>query len=203
MRYNIKDFNPPLKKPLPLLHHDVSLYCAAFCERVKVWPEYLVEFKQKVTSYAKQAKRCQPKPDAGSTELRIYIFDQRLSLLFAAIDSTGKTAAFLSGFCSNYQNRDVERYCYGSGSKIGRAYPCYANGELSFEPDWDELSDFNARYGFVPIEDFAHPVVAIFQGDALVKSRPVTTAHCAALIEKFHSQNLVDLKAIVRDFYSI
>lgn len=199
MRYDINDFNPPLKKPLPLFHFDVALYCAMFCDQIKVWPGYLTDFREKVVAYAKQVKRCQPKEETISSDVRIYIFDQRLSLLFAALDSTGKIATYISKFSAQYRKYDIERYCYGDGSKIGAAYPYKVNGELSFEFDWNELHDFNMEYGFVPIEDFAQPVVTIFQGDALVESRFITLQHCILLLEKFHAQNLVDLKAMIRD----
>lgn len=201
MKYSIENFTPPLKKELPLLHYDIALYCSEFCKAIhNIWPDYLPNFKEQMLSYAAQVKRLKPKISEISPDIRIYFLDNRLSLLFAALDETGKIATFISKFCAQYEKHNVERYCYGDGNKIGDAYPCKINGNFTFEYNWNELQNFNKTYGFVPVDDFSQPVMLIFQNDSLVEQRLITIKHCALLMEKFHSKNLLDLKAIVRDF---
>lgn len=199
MRYDLENFDPPVKQPLPFLRYDVSLYCAELCKQIKVWPEYLKDYSEKAISYAAQRKKYRPKKSAIPPEIRIYIFDHRLFLLFAALDSTGDIATFMSKFCAQYRRHDIERHCYGDGSKIGECYPCKTADGFSFEPNWEELYQFEQDFGFVPLEDFAHPVVVIFQGDKLVEYRRTTMQHCVLLMEKYHSKNLVDLKAILKE----
>ena len=48
MSFGIETFAPPLKCKLPLLEYDIALYCSEFCKWTEgVWPEYLVDFKEK------------------------------------------------------------------------------------------------------------------------------------------------------------
>ncbi len=198
MSFEIETFAPPLKRELPLLEYDIALYCSEFCKWTEgVWPEYLVDFKEKVLSYSRQLKRLKPQITDISPDIRIYILDHRLSLLFAALDNSGEMATFITKFCAQYERHDIEACYYGDGGKIADELPCKMNGELCFAPDFKELARFNRMYGFVPSEMFACPAVLIFQDEDLAAVYQTTMKHCVLIMDKFHDKNLVDLKSII------
>lgn len=202
MTFDIEYFAPPLKRELPLLQYDIALYCSQFCEWTDgVWPEYLHDFKEKTLSYSKQLKRLRPRKKDISPDIRIYILDHRLNLLFAALDDTGKMATYISCFCAQYKRHNIERHYYGDGSKAFDEYPCKIDGQLCFRPDPRQTSAFNNQYGFVPSELFADPVVLFFQEDILTRVDSTTMEHCVLIMEKYHSKNLVDLKTIIRGIH--
>lgn len=200
MAYEIENYAPPLKKELPLLQYDIALYCSKFCELTdNVWPDYLVNFREKVTSYSKQLKRLKPLKRDIPPDIRIYILDHRLNLLFAALDDTGRMATYFSQFCVQYKHGDIEKHYYGDGAKAFDEHPFQQNGELCFRPDPQEIYEFNKLYGFVPSELFAAPTVLFFQGIELCRIDSTTMEHCVLLMEKFHSKNIVDIKSILQD----
>lgn len=202
IHYGIEQFAPPLKQELPLLQYDIALYCNQFLkETCCVWPDYLNTLRDKVMSYATQLVTLKSRLRDVSPDIRIYILDHRLNLLFTALDSTGTIASYMSKFCAQYKKYESEQYYYGDG--LNGESPLKPdlfelNGEEFYTPDPKELYSFNQQYGFVPSELFAVPAVLLFQGDSLKEIRRTTTEHCVLLMEKFHSKNLVDLKAILK-----
>lgn len=198
---SITVFAPPLKQDLPLLRYDVSLYCTQLLkETCNIWPPYLENLHDRVMSYSIQMAALKPRKREISPDIRIYIFDHRLNLLFAALDNTGKIASFMSKFCAQYKKYEPEQYYYGDGMD-GQSplepQDYVINGEDVYTANPYVLKSFSERYGFVPSEWFASPVLLIFQGDSLVEIRCTTVEHCVLLMEKFHAKNLVDLKRIV------
>lgn len=199
--YSITGFAPPLKQDLPLLRYDISLYCTQLLkETCNIWPTYLENLHDRVMSYSTQMATLRPRKKEISPDIRIYILDHRLNLLFATLDSTGKIATFMSKFCAQYKKYEAEQYYYGDGMD-GQSplepQDYVINGEDVYTADPYVLKSFSERYGFVPSELFAAPVLLIFQGASLAEIRRTTVEHCVLLMEKFHSKNLVDLKKIV------
>ena len=200
MLLNIQSILPPLKKDLPLLKYDISLYCNRLLNEIcGIWPKHLGILRERVVLSAAMLNQLKPNPRDIDQAIRVYILDHRMHLLFVMLDETGKDASFVSKFCAQYKKYDRENYYYGDFPDSPLEPEWFEfNGEEFYTPPPNELFNFNDKYGFVPTEWFAAPVVLIFQGDSLEEVRLTTMEHCVLLMEKFHSKNLVDLRAVIK-----
>lgn len=200
MPFDIQSIFPPLKKDLPLLEYDISLYCNRLLNEIcGIWPKHLGILRERVVLSAAMLSQLKPNPRDIDPAIRVYILDHRMHLLFAMLDETGKAASFVSKFCVQYRKYDSENYYYGDSPDSPLVPAAFEfNGEEFYTPDPNELFNFNQKYGFVPTEWFAAPVVLIFHGDSLEEVRLTTMEHCVLLMEKFHSKNLVDLRAVIK-----
>ena len=182
-------YDVPLKQPLPCLEYDICLYCKLLLEMISVpFPEYLRDYEECLRYHADRLN--QVTPSEFSNELRVYIMDYRLNVLFAALDSDGKIATAFSKYPCN--STIPEDYYYGDGEYIGGSlYP----GQRY---DTRSMLNFSLKYGFLPIEELSMSTTLVFYGDHLDDRRPLSQFQTQVLMQRYRTKNLVDWNAIVK-----
>lgn len=193
--YNITELNLPLKQEIPTLHYDIALYCKKFLDSVEHIPSdfYLETFSEKLHSYASQVS--QVKPKTFTEDVRIYIIDCRLNVLFATLDKKGKVA---NSIC-HFKKYTCSTEDYHFSDRIDSApTPWSPQQDIIF------LAKFYSDYGYLPLEPFSHPSLAIFVDDRLEQLDILTQYQVTVLMEKYKRRNLINWKDIVaklNDFY--
>lgn len=186
---HMPSYEIPLKQPLPCLEYDVSCYCDLLLSIFPCpLPEYLETYEECLRHHANRRK--QVTPSEFSNDLRIYIIDYRLNILFAALDSDGKIATGFSKYAC--QSSILEDYCYGDGEYIGGSL---LPGE---HYDTHSMADFSIKYGFLPIEELSMATALIFVGNHLDDRRPLSQFQTQVLMHRYRTKNLVDWNTIIK-----
>lgn len=179
----------PFKKDFPWLDYDIAVYCDSFKKDVVVpTPQYLDSFGKCIDYYSRRIAEFTPKSFPDS--YRIYIIDNRLNVLFAALDSSGEMATYFSKYGKFGHN--FEDYNYGDGA----CFENFSKNGISY--DSKKLLAFSNNYNFVPLEIFASASALVFDESKLVEQRLLSQFQTCLLLEKFKSENLVDWDALVQ-----
>lgn len=180
-----------LKSEYPTFEYDVATYCHGLNNIVGNYlPEYLSDFKSKLSSFASQKKLV--RPSKFSNAIRIYIFDQRLNIPLFIEDSTGDIANYCSQLAKNCKSYD--EYSFGDGDKFNvRDYYGNINKPL--------LKSFVKDYDFVPLEELGNPTLAIFFKSKLEERRFIPTWLTYFLLMKYNHLNLIDWASTLDDLY--
>lgn len=186
---HFKKLDVPLKKEFPCLQYDFAVYCEVIKSIVNVpFPRYLSKLDELMTYYSNHVEDFKPEvfPDA----YRVYIVDYRMNILFAALDTTGKMAAFMVTYLKEFANLED---CY------------YGDGTLPFDPflpvnyDLHELKKFSDKYEFLPVEELSMPKILIFRDEEMKVKMDASQYQIYLLLEKFKARNLIDWKTMIKD----
>lgn len=188
-RYDINDYELPLKQPLPCFQYDLALYCDCLKQVIVApIPPCLGTLRERVDDYATQINRCKPKTFPES--YRVYLVDYRLNFLFASLDGTGEIATYFSKYGRAAHN--LTHAYYGDGSLVGDV-------PIGGTYDLKEILNFHMKYGFMPIEELAAPAALVYDQDQLVERVIISQYQLCLLMEKYRQENLVDWKHIIED----
>ncbi len=182
------DFSIPLKHEINCLNYDIALYCKSLIDCLHdIFPDYLKIYKSKIHSYANNLQEY--KPEHFPLGYRVYIIDNRLNIIFAGLDKSGKMSTFFS-YYSKYEH-NIEDYHFGDGEKLEEKI----NGFTDYNSKG--LKQFSESYGFMPIEELSMLNVLICNEDEIKEQRLISTFQTMILLEKYRTKNEIDWKQII------
>lgn len=180
------NYLPPLKQDLDCLKYDMHLICSQILSLLPTnLPEYLSRLEKRIV-YFGYSKPLQPKP--FPTGNRVYILDNRLNIVFLALDDKGELSTYfskLAAYC-----KDISDNVYGDGY-ITKSKFCIGD---YYNPK--TMKRFRNTYGFLPMEDFARPSIYIFNGENMVDTRFISQYSMALLLLKFQRKNIIQWQNI-------
>ena len=189
MEYDVSKYYVPLKQPFRTLPYDIAAHCDALLTAYQfTFPPYLRDLSDRMHTYASQVE--QVKPKRFPKGYRLYVIDQRLRTSLILHDANGgKVTQFCYEF-ARYQ-RPLDEYIFGDGEKLEKAF---RYDLFAMKYDSVLVDQFISSYGFIPFDEFAMPMLLVFDGPKLDDRRILSSWQALMLLEKYREQNLVDLR---------
>lgn len=176
-----------LKENSSYFMYDMAHYCDSLKNELIIpLTGELEEFYQRLCFYASQIKTI--KPESFPEGYRLYIFDNRLNLIFHCLDVNGTVFNKCSQFIESTYNSTA--YCYGHAED----YYCLSLTSTKWDKNW--LKDFQNKLGFIPIEDLALSRFVAYRGETMMESLLISQYQSHLIANRFKSRNLVDWKRI-------
>lgn len=175
------NYLPPLKQDFNCLKYDMYLICSQILELLPTnLPEYLSRIEKRIVHFG----YLEPKaPESFPNANRVYIIDNRLNIVFLALDKKGDLSAYFSKLAACC--KDITDNVYGDGSLTDSKFCTgdYYNRKT--------MKHFCNTYGFLPMEDFARPSIYILNGKNIEYFHFISQYNMALLMMKYHEKNII------------